>query len=156
MGWFEDSLKEGPMIGYASIMIIAGIGIPVMAACSSALGRHLGSPVLAASIMFSGALTIAITTLLIQGNIPWGKLATAPKYYLFAGAFIALYVLSITFVAPKFGVGNAVFFVLLGQLISTAIIDHFGFFGARVTPLDGMRVLGIFFMSVGIWLTQKG
>lgn len=144
------------MLGYASVMIAAGIGIPVMAACSAALGRHLGNPILAASIMFSGALVVAVTTLLIQGNIPLSKLATSPKYYLFGGVFIAFYVLSITFVAPKFGVGNAVFFVLLGQLVSTVIIDHFGFLGARVTPLDGMRLLGILFMSVGIWLTQKG
>jgi transporter family-2 protein len=48
---------------------------------------------------------------------------------------VAFYVLSITYIAPTFGVGNAVFFVLLGQLVSAAIIDHFGLFGAQVKPL---------------------
>jgi transporter family-2 protein len=35
-----------------------------------------------------------------------------------------------TWVAPKFGVGNAICMVLLGQLISMAIIDHYGLLGA--------------------------
>jgi transporter family-2 protein len=49
---------------------------------------------------------------------------------------VAFYVLSITWIAPTFGVGNAVFFVLLGQLVSAAMIDHFGLFGAQVTPVS--------------------
>jgi hypothetical protein len=53
----------------------------------------------------------------------------APKHLFFAGVLIAFYVLSITFIAPKFGIGNAVFFVLLGQLVSAAAIDHFALFG---------------------------
>ena len=68
---------------------------------------------------------------------------------------IAFYVLSITFIAPKFGVGNAVFFVLLGQLISAALIDHFGLFGAQINPLSMTRAGGIFLMAVGVYVTQQ-
>jgi transporter family-2 protein len=64
-------------------------------------------------------------------------------------------VLSVTFIAPHFGVGNAVFFVLLGQLISAAAIDHFGLFGARVSSLDATRALGIALMATGVFITQK-
>ena len=68
---------------------------------------------------------------------------------------IAFYVLSITFIAPHFGIGNAVFFVLLGQLISAAAIDHFGLFGAQVSPLGLTRAGGIALMATGVWLTQQ-
>jgi len=64
-------------------------------------------------------------------------------------------VLSVTWVAPRFGVGNAVFFVLLGQLASAALIDHFGLFGARVSPLSLTRAGGIALMASGVWLTQQ-
>jgi len=63
--------------------------------------------------------------------------------------------LSITYIAPHFGVGNAVFFVLLGQLISAALIDHFGLFGARVSPLNLTRATGIAVMAFGVWITQR-
>ncbi|MEM9127998.1 MAG: DMT family transporter, partial [Pseudomonadota bacterium] len=72
-----------------------------------------------------------------------------------AGVLVAFYVLSITFVAPRFGVGNAIFFVLLGQMISAAVIDHFGLFGAQRTPLDAMRLTGILLMAGGLALIQR-
>lgn len=71
-----------------------------------------------------------------------------------AGALIAFYVLSITWIAPAFGVGNAVFFVLLGQMISAAAIDHFGLFGARMVPLTSLRMPGLMAMAGGLALTQ--
>ncbi|MGB1207926.1 MAG: DMT family transporter, partial [Paracoccaceae bacterium] len=79
-----------------------------------------------------------------------------PKHLFLAGGLVAFYILSITFIAPKFGVGNAVFFVLLGQLISAAAIDHFGLFGARVSVLTPSRALGVAVMACGVWLTQRG
>jgi transporter family-2 protein len=47
-----------------------------------------------------------------------------------------------------------VFFVLLGQLISAALIDHFGMFGAVHTPLTLTRAAGIAVMAGGVFLTQ--
>lgn len=80
---------------------------------------------------------------------------TAPKHLFLAGVLIGFYVLSITFIAPRFGLGNAVFFVLLGQLISAAAIDHFGLFNAQVSPLSLTRAGGIGLMAIGVWLTQQ-
>ena len=68
---------------------------------------------------------------------------------------MAFYVLSVTWIAPHFGVGNAIFFVLLGQLAAAAAIDHFGLFGARVTPLGFTRAAGIALMAAGLALTQR-
>jgi transporter family-2 protein len=45
--------------------------------------------------------------------------------------------------------------VLLGQLISAALIDHFGLFGARVSPLSLTRTTGIAVMALGVWITQR-
>jgi transporter family-2 protein len=83
------------------------------------------------------------------------KAPAQPKHLFLAGLLVAFYVLSVTWVAPRFGVGNAVFFVLLGQLASAALIDHFGLFGARVSPLSLTRAGGIALMASGVWLTQQ-
>lgn len=143
------------MAHYALIMLLAGIGIPVLAALNAALGVRIGSPAAAATVLFSVAFLTCAVVMLLTGPQALAKVASAPRHLLLAGALIAFYVLSITFVAPTFGVGNAVFFVLLGQLISTAIIDHFGLFGARLTPIDANRAVGIALMAAGVFVTQR-
>ena len=145
----------GNMLSFATIMLLAGIGIPIMAAMTSSLGRHLSSPIAASAFAFLMAFCIALIALLIADKSFIKQIPSAPKYLFVAGAFIAFYVLAISFVAPHFGIGNAIFFVLLGQLLSAAIIDHYGLFGAQINHLSMMRVSGIFVMVFGVWLTQN-
>ncbi len=144
-----------PTTAYALTMLAAGIGIPILAALNSSLGSRLGSPVAAATILFSVALAATLIVLALKGAPALAAVIAAPKHLFLAGLLVAFYILSITFIAPKFGIGNAVFFVLLGQLISAALIDHFGLFGARISPLSLSRAVGIALMAGGVFLTQQ-
>ncbi len=94
------------MLSFATIMLLAGIGIPVMAAMTSSLGKHLSSPVAASAFAFFMAFCIALLALMISDKSFVKQIPSAPKYLFVAGAFIAFYVLSISFVAPQFGIGN--------------------------------------------------
>lgn len=140
---------------YALTMLAAGIGIPILAALNAGLGQKIGNPFATGVVLFSVALAIGVVAALISGPQALAKLPEAPKHLYLAGVFVAFYVLSITWVAPHFGVGNAVFFVLLGQLISAALIDQYGLFGAKVSPISLTRAAGIAVMGIGVWLTQK-
>ncbi len=137
----------------ALIMLSAGIGIPILAGLNAALGQKLGSPAAAGVILFVVALASTCIVMLITG----GSLRAAPgapPHLFLGGTLVAFYVLSITWIAPTFGIGNAVFFVLLGQIISAGMIDQFGLFGAQQTPLTLLRMLGIVLMGAGVFLTQ--
>jgi transporter family-2 protein len=140
---------------YAITMLAAGIGIPVLAAMNAALGRHLGAPMLAGAVLLAVGFLTASVVALITGPGALVKLASAPRHLLLAGLLLAFYVLSITAIAPKFGVGNAIFFVLVGQLLSAATIDHFGLFGAQSVPISWSRLCGLLLMATGVVLTQK-
>ena len=145
-----------PTTAYALVMTIAGIGIPVLAALNAALGQRIGAPMATGVILFAVAFACALIVATASGQLTGLALAAnAPKHLFLAGCLVAFYVLSITWVAPKFGVGNAIFFVLLGQLISAAAIDHFGLFGAQMSPLSLTRAAGIAVMAAGVWLTQQ-
>jgi transporter family-2 protein len=144
------------MTTYALTMLLAGIGIPILAALNAALGQRIGHPVAASVVLFTVALSVALVALVLtRGGGALTALPGAPKHLFLAGALIAFYVLSITFVAPHFGVGNAVFFVLLGQMISAAAIDHFGLFGAQMSPITLSRAGGIALMAAGLFVIQK-
>jgi bacterial/archaeal transporter family-2 protein len=141
---------------YALVMLAAGIGIPVLAALNAQLGNRIGSPAAAATILFIVALCATTATLVLTtGVTPLVNAPAQPKYLLLAGFLVAFYVLSITWIAPRFGVGNAIFCVLLGQLLAASVIDHFGLLGAVARPLSLMRASGIGLMALGVLLTQR-
>jgi Uncharacterized protein conserved in bacteria len=141
---------------YAAIMLAAGIGIPILAALNAQLGARIASPTAAAVVLFCVALAGALAVMVLtQGPGGFARLPGQPWHLFLAGCLVCFYVLSVTFVAPRFGVGNAVFFVLMGQMISAAAIDQFGLFGAIVRPITLMRAGGIGFMAFGLYLIQR-
>lgn len=142
------------MTHYALIMLAAGIGIPILAALNAALGQVIGSPVAAGAVLFAVAFTATLILLALSGVQPLTRLGAAPWHLFLAGLLVAFYVLSVTHVAPRFGVGNAIFFVLVGQMISAAAIDHYGLFGAQISLLTPLRAAGIGLMAAGVWVTR--
>ncbi|WP_172292947.1 DMT family transporter [Pseudoruegeria sp. HB172150] len=141
---------------YAAVMFAAGVGIPLLAAINAQLGARIGAPFAAGVILFLVAFVIAATAMLLAGQgSALAKLPAQPPHLFLGGVFVAFYVLSVTVIAPKFGVGNAVMMVLLGQLVSTAVIDHFGLFGARVTGLSPQRAIALALMAAGVILAQQ-
>tara|TARA_B100000242_G_scaffold112068_1_gene78196 strand:- start:2148 stop:2588 length:441 start_codon:yes stop_codon:yes gene_type:complete len=139
----------------ASIMLAAGLGIPILASLNAALGQFIGSPVVAVIVLLGVAFLSICLISLTTNNFPMTKLIEAPKHLFVAGFFVVFYMLSVTAIAPHFGIGNAIFFVLLGQLISAAFIDHFALFGSSGSALTLTRATGLALMSLGVWLTQQ-
>ncbi|MEZ5752825.1 MAG: DMT family transporter [Paracoccaceae bacterium] len=138
------------------IMLAAGIGIPLLAALNARLGVRIGSPAAAAVVLFAVALVGAVVVMVLtRGAGGFAQMPSQPKHLFLAGLLVCFYVLSVTYVAPHFGVGNAVFFVLMGQMISAALIDQFGLFGAIVRPLTMMRAAGIGVMALGLLMIQR-
>ena len=141
---------------YAVIMLVAGIGIPIMAALNAELGIKLQSSGVASSILFLvGLLGSLIYLFIVEETIPNFSNIDVPIYFYFGGIFVLFYVLSIAWVAPSFGVGNAIAFVLLGQLIAMATIDQFGLLGAPQTSLTTLRIFGLILMAVGVFFVVR-
>lgn len=141
---------------YAALMMVAGIGIPIMAALNAGLGARLANPAYAAVILFTVGLFASTSYLLIFQGMPKSLPPTGiPVHFYLGGLFVLFYVLSITWVAPRFGIGNAVSFVLLGQLLSMATIDHFALMGANQYPFTLQRFIGLVCMALGVFLVVR-
>jgi transporter family-2 protein len=65
------------------------------------------------------------------------------------------YILSITSVAPHFGISNAVSFVLLGQLVAMSLIDHYGLVGTPRYLLNPQRIIGLILMAAGVLMVVE-
>lgn len=140
----------------AFLMFLTGIGIPIFATFNSQLGGQLGSPISANFVMLLVGLVLITVLMLATGSVPQADRFTMDRPYLYFGAaFMLFYALSITWAAPRIGVGNAVFFVLIGQLVAAAAIDHFGLWGALKSALTLRRAAGIAVMALGVYLARK-
>ena len=139
----------------AALMFATGIGIPIFAAFDSALGQQLHGVVAANAVAFAIGLLVSLAILTVIG-FPPAEAFTFERPWIWTGAVLVLfYGVSITYAAPKIGIGNAIFFVLLGQLAAAAAIDHFGLWGAMKSTLTPRRAAGIAVMALGVYLARK-
>jgi len=138
----------------ALMMIVVGMGIPVTAALNAGLGTHIQSPVAASTILFAVGLVMTAVVLAFVGLPSRGVFSGLSPWYYLAALGVVFYILAVTWSAPRIGVGNAIFFVLLGQLIAAALIDHFGLFGAAKSSLTLQRGIGLVVMAIGVYLAK--
>jgi len=138
---------------YALVMFLAGVGIPIMATLNARLGGA-STPIHAAFILAVVATAVLGVALALTGPGP-RALPQLPAIYYCGGILFVGYILAATWVIPHFGVANAIFFVLIGQLVASALIDHLGAFGAAPTPLDLKRVTGLAVMALGVFIALK-
>lgn len=143
---------------YTLVMLLAGIGIPTMATLNGVLGGRLQSTSLATAMALALAFTVVTLYMLVTEGFPKQGFATGlPFYFYLGGLCVGFYVISVTWIVPRFGVSNAIAFALLGQLVAMTIIDHFGLFGATQYSITLKRTLGLVLMAVGIYLVlDKG
>lgn len=145
----SESLRDPVM------MFFAGIGIPIFAAMNAQLGARLGSPAIAAAILTCVACAAALTyKVFFEQGDGFANIFAQPWYLFLGGVLFAFYIVSITTIAPRFGVGNAVFVVLLGQMVAAGLIDQFGLFGAVQNQITALRGLGIAMMIGGLFVIQ--
>ncbi len=91
----------GEGVRHAGLMV-AGVGIPVLAALNANLGARIGSPVAAAVVLFAVGFATGLVVLLATGA--QGALARVPgqpPILFLAGCLMAFYILSITFCCAK-------------------------------------------------------
>ena len=138
-----------------AMMFAAGLGIPVFAALNAGLGQQLGGPVAATAVTFAIGFVIA-TAMLVFTGFPAASTFTFERPWLWIGAVVMLfYATSVAYSAPRIGLGNAIFFVLLGQIVAAAIIDHFGLLGSIQSAITPKRALGLAVMAFGLYLARK-
>lgn len=143
-------------MSYAAWAFAAGALIPLMAILNAGLARAAGGTIQATVLLFTtGLIASLMLAAATKANFPaFLSLARiAPQQYA-GGVIVGFYILSITFLAPRFGVGNAILFAVTAQLVTSAVIDHFALAGATLRALTTMRAVGLIIVVVGVGITQ--
>lgn len=139
----------------AAWSFLAGAGIPLIGVLNSGMARSVGNPLAATAVLFLIAFLVpSALTLAVHGAPALSSIATAPTRSYLAGLFIGLYALSATILIPRFGASNFIAFILFAQLVTSALLDHFGLLGLPKRSTDAYRLAGIALLVAGLVVTQ--
>jgi bacterial/archaeal transporter family-2 protein len=142
---------------YLLLALVTGALIPIQAVTNAAFNKSVANPLITGIMVFVvGFFGMLILSLAMRISWPSvNQLASAPGYGYLGGLIIATYVVMITVLVPRIGVGTSISVIVTGQILCAVAIDHFGFFGVHVRSIDANRLIGVLMMITGIYFIMK-
>lgn len=140
---------------YLLITVLMGLLVPIQTAANSRLRATVGEAYLSTLISFSVSTLSLLTVALVAGIpvVPTEEmLHTAPWWSWLGGVIALLTITSIIYLFRELGQLQTMVIPLFSQLIFSLAIDHFGWFGAQVIPMNANRLTGALLLVVGIIL----
>jgi transporter family-2 protein len=136
------------------LAVVAGIAVSLQGQFMGLMDRALGTRESIFVTYAGGGLMITLLMLAFRGShlknwqaVPW---------YAFGSGILGLIIVgSIGYVVPRLGVAKGFTLIVASQFVIAALIDHFGFFGAGVRPLDLTRLLGLCLILLGVWIAVR-
>jgi len=141
-------------IALVLLALTAGVVLTVQVGVNSALRGGVGDPVMAALISFVVGSAALLAFLLLM-RTPWPdrpQLLAAPAWAWLGGVLGAFYVVSTIVVGPRIGAAALLALIVLGQLATSLLLDHFGWLGFPQHPLTPLRALGSLMLLGGVLL----
>lgn len=136
----------------AGLAMLGGAATALQVPINAYLRRYCAHPMQATFLSFSVGLFIAFAI-----AARWGikeetitQLRSAPWWAWLGGAMGVIFVTTNILVSPRLGVAITLTLVMVAQLITSAIIDHFGFFGIESRAVSFPRIAGIALIFVGV------
>lgn len=136
------------------IAFVAGLAVTLQGQFMGLMDRVLGTKESIFITYASGGLLITVLMLATGGGnlknwqgVPW---------FAFGAGILGLIIVgSIGYVIPRLGVAKGFTLIVATQFVIASLIDHYGFFGAAVRPMDITRALGLGLMLIGVWMVVR-
>ncbi|WP_171250400.1 DMT family transporter [Acinetobacter equi] len=149
------------MYGLLFLLIPLAIGIGValtlQTAINSQLKEYLSSHLQTALFSFLiGTIALCCLVFIENSEKPnLHQILTIP-WYLWLGGYLGAYAITVSiFSAPKLGFLSFSGLVIFGQIMTSMILDHYGFLGVDKTPIHWQRFLGGVVIFIGVLLTLQ-
>lgn len=137
--------------------LLAGIILTFQIGINSQLQLFLNNPVQATLVSFSvGTISLFLYSVTVGYNWPTLQQTLQTPWWIWLGGILgAIYVFSTIFLAPKLGATVLISLIITGQLITSLILDHYGFLGFPQQTINLWRILGVVFLIIGAVLIHS-
>ncbi len=139
---------------YLLLTVIAGVATGLQSPINATLGKRIGA-LEAGLVSFTTGTVLLVILVLLFGSGQLGAVFQAPKWQWIGGTLGAFLVVTLIVVTPKLGVLVALMAALVGQMLMSTIVDHYGLFSVDVVPIGWERVVGLLLLVAGMALIVK-
>jgi transporter family-2 protein len=147
-----------------ALMLLAALSasvIPFQAIINGRLGQMTANPLLAALVSFvSGTIALSLTVFATTPGVPklpqglsWGDI---PPYLFTGGLLGAVFVTVVLTLVPRIGAANVLAAGIVGQLLTSVVIDHYGLLAMPHSPVSATKILGCALLIAGMLVIQRG
>ncbi len=133
------------------VIFAAGAAATVQPSINARLAEKIGI-IHAATISFLvGTLVLLVLSLSVERSTFRGVVNA--EWWQFSGGLFGAFFVALTILAvPRLGTGTVMAALIVAQLATGLVFDHFGLFGMRHIPLDVNRIAGVVLMVCGVAL----
>jgi len=144
-------------LGAMAATALVGATLALQVGMASTMRSHVGSPMGAALVNFAvGTMFLFIAVALGRGSLAGlAQAGAAPWWAWGAGILGGFYITASAAFGPALGGAAFLALVVAGQMIAALALDHYGWLGFPMRPLDAWRVAGALLVVVGMLLLAK-
>jgi bacterial/archaeal transporter family-2 protein len=133
------------------LALLAGAALSFEGAIYAELGKTIGQIETSFYNFFMGSIIMGLLWLFFgKGKLSYTL--KAPKWSLLGGVLGVVYLTSIVVSVPFVGVGITMVAVIIGQLVMSMIIEHFGWLGSMKTGINKEKIFAVISMIIALIL----
>ncbi|AXE18852.1 EamA-like transporter family protein [Runella rosea] len=140
------------------LAFLIGVTNTFQSGVNSQLRLATQNPILSSILSFATGLCVLLVCYLLfnKDAIPSFETFRSISWWKWlGGVFGAFYVLTVILIVKEIGPANLLCLIIAGQLVAGVLIDHFGWVGFAVHPMNIWRIFGIGLIILGGVLVLK-
>ena len=135
-------------------IFIGGVAAAIQPVINARLAARTGV-LESATVSFAVGTVVLLILSLATAKGSFRALADAPAWELSGGFYGAFFVALMILAVPRLGVTTVMAALIVAQLITGLVFDHYGLLGVRLAPLDLRRIVGVIMLLAGTVLIYR-
>jgi transporter family-2 protein len=137
--------------------IAAGVSVVVQQALNANLRTAIGSAAWSGLVSYTvGLACMVLLTLALREPLPSAALAARIPWWAWSGGlFGAIFVALAILLIPQLGAATFIALLVTGQMLTSLVLDHFGWLGLEQRAIDLPRLIGVGLLIAGVVLIRR-
>ena len=139
------------------VVIVTGVLNAIQTGTNTKLAQTAGAPIVAAiAVYLVGLATLLVLSPFLGASGQAAvKLQQAPWWAWVGGIGGALYIIAMLYATQKVGAGMFTGLTVTAAIVTSVLLDHFGWLGLKEHPAGTWRIVGAGLMVAGVVLIAK-
>jgi bacterial/archaeal transporter family-2 protein len=139
------------------LTIVAGVAIIIQQALNAYLRTAIGSAAWSGVVSYLvGLVAIAAFAIVLREPLPSaGVVAGSPWWAWSGGVFGAIFISLAILLIPQLGAATFIALLVAGQMLTSLLLDHYGWLGLEQRSVDLPRLIGVALLIAGVVLIRR-